>query len=700
MVKIPQPNLNLLYPPAGVLASIFTAAFALYLVTLNPALFRNDSPETITACVTLGVSHPPSYPLHSLLGRLFSLLQIGNPAFTLNLFSAFLSAIGVCLFAANIWAIIVSIEPYAAKPILVLSAFSGSSAFALSNNYWSCSLSAKGGIYILQMVADLALLLSVLQVSRGGQLTRNRATYFYFPLFIFSLGFVNHWPTQTLLIPAFYLITLKPISAGVFKKIRTEPKIIFTASSLFLLVLSLYLYLPLRSNLDPELNFGVPTTLPRWVASIFRLNYAHQETLLSAVPTALSTIADKGAYIFRRLWGEFHPLAWPFFFLGAIFLSRKKYYLVFFSSLILVVISASLFYLSVPPVDFWHLDDHLLTLNWAFGLVVSAGLYWTLLQMNRVSFFRFSPLLKACLCAGLTAGPPALIFAKHISVNDQKNEFLYYGYGLSGLKSMERNSIYFAESDYDYFSMLYLKSAEAKRKDVVLLSTPFLSNPYEYPLIQKNYPDLTRTGVSLPSKLTDETSFFAALQNGAIDRPLYCSFSNGAFEQMALQHFPSFYFQPSGILIKCLGSSAPPTAQSLVPFLNDFWEHYLSHEKRSPNPINGLLLGFCAYPFTDAAYYLELRRDFSRWDWFYDRALSLIQIKSWLAEEWEKKGEGDLGAGKNQEALAAFEESALEHLKAGEFEKSRTCLQKAITLDPANQTLIEILNRVKMVPEK
>src|SRR5581483_3604795 len=61
--------------------------FVVYLATLNPALFRNDSPETITACFTLGVPHPPSYPLYTLLGHLFGLHLVGNPAFTINLFS-------------------------------------------------------------------------------------------------------------------------------------------------------------------------------------------------------------------------------------------------------------------------------------------------------------------------------------------------------------------------------------------------------------------------------------------------------------------------------------------------------------------------------------------------------------------------------------------------------------------------------------
>ncbi len=52
----------------------------------------DDSGELITAAATGGVAHPPGYPLCTMLGRLFSLLPVGEVAFRVTLVS--------CVFAA------------------------------------------------------------------------------------------------------------------------------------------------------------------------------------------------------------------------------------------------------------------------------------------------------------------------------------------------------------------------------------------------------------------------------------------------------------------------------------------------------------------------------------------------------------------------------------------------------------------------
>ncbi len=61
-----------------------TAALALwwlYLRTLSPAFPPNDSPETIAAAWSLGIQHPPGYPLATLLGRVaIVLLGLGAMA--------------------------------------------------------------------------------------------------------------------------------------------------------------------------------------------------------------------------------------------------------------------------------------------------------------------------------------------------------------------------------------------------------------------------------------------------------------------------------------------------------------------------------------------------------------------------------------------------------------------------------------------
>ncbi|MBN2388334.1 MAG: DUF2723 domain-containing protein [Anaerolineales bacterium] len=84
----------------ALLASLLGAgSLALYVRTLAPGLLYGDSGELQTVVYSLGMTHPTGYPVYILLGRLFTLLPDGDPAWRVNLFSAFLGALTVtCIF--------------------------------------------------------------------------------------------------------------------------------------------------------------------------------------------------------------------------------------------------------------------------------------------------------------------------------------------------------------------------------------------------------------------------------------------------------------------------------------------------------------------------------------------------------------------------------------------------------------------------
>src|SRR5687768_6272278 len=72
--------------------AVAIAAFLVYAATLCPTIYAGDSGELAVAATTLGIAHPPGYPLWTLLGRIAVLLLPGTPAFSLNLFSAICAA--------------------------------------------------------------------------------------------------------------------------------------------------------------------------------------------------------------------------------------------------------------------------------------------------------------------------------------------------------------------------------------------------------------------------------------------------------------------------------------------------------------------------------------------------------------------------------------------------------------------------------
>ena len=72
------------------------AAAAVYVATLCPTIPPGDAGELIACTWSLGVPHPPGYPLYTVLGWLFAhVVPFGTPAWRLNLLSALCVAAAV-----------------------------------------------------------------------------------------------------------------------------------------------------------------------------------------------------------------------------------------------------------------------------------------------------------------------------------------------------------------------------------------------------------------------------------------------------------------------------------------------------------------------------------------------------------------------------------------------------------------------------
>jgi hypothetical protein len=82
------------YLTAGV-AAFF--ALIVYILTLGPTVTGEDSGELVSAAYTLGIAHPPGYPLWCILGHLFTYIPFGPVAWRVNLMSATFGSLTVFL---------------------------------------------------------------------------------------------------------------------------------------------------------------------------------------------------------------------------------------------------------------------------------------------------------------------------------------------------------------------------------------------------------------------------------------------------------------------------------------------------------------------------------------------------------------------------------------------------------------------------
>ena len=74
---------------------IFGSTLIVYILTLSRSVYFGDSGELIAVARTLGIAHPPGYPLYTMIAHLFTYLPFGNLAFRVNLFSAVTSSLTI-----------------------------------------------------------------------------------------------------------------------------------------------------------------------------------------------------------------------------------------------------------------------------------------------------------------------------------------------------------------------------------------------------------------------------------------------------------------------------------------------------------------------------------------------------------------------------------------------------------------------------
>jgi hypothetical protein len=243
--KEPHPPLNLVMPlrrPAYLVAGgLFIISLLLYLSSLAPsvvALF-DDSLEFQLVTYQLGIAHPTGYPLYTLLGKLFTLIPVGNVAYRVNLMSAAFGALTVALLYLLILRLSSAPTSLVISPaagwMKQLGAIFGALMLAVGLTFWQQATVAE--VYTLN--AFFVVLLLYTATSPQDQ-TLNKLLRLAF----FTGLALTHHRTILLLLPALALYLLLVYGARLFKL-----KTVLLAGLLGLLPLLLYLYLPLRGHI-------------------------------------------------------------------------------------------------------------------------------------------------------------------------------------------------------------------------------------------------------------------------------------------------------------------------------------------------------------------------------------------------------------------------------------------------------------------
>jgi hypothetical protein len=174
----------------AVLGTLLALTIAAYVRTLTPSLLYGDSAEFQVLAATLGWTHATGYPVYLLLGKLFTILPVGDVAYRVNLLSAVCGAIAV----AGAYAILIELLRSHVGAIL------GALSLAISYTFWSQAVVAE--VYTPNAACLTALIWLLVRWQRTG-----RTGYLWSFSLLYPLSGAMH-ATSALCAPGFLFFIL------------------------------------------------------------------------------------------------------------------------------------------------------------------------------------------------------------------------------------------------------------------------------------------------------------------------------------------------------------------------------------------------------------------------------------------------------------------------------------------------------------
>jgi tetratricopeptide (TPR) repeat protein len=495
--------------------TIFLLTFGLFLLTMCPTIYWEDSAAFSAVHSVLGIPHSPGFPIYVILGKIFTLIPIGSFAFRSNLLSAFWGSLSLIILCRLILHLLgqglnPSGRAFRASPCpisktkpndlnLQLPIIAGVAFFAFTSSFWLQTIRAE--VYTLNIFFTLFL---VFLLIRWAQLKSSSPGFRILLLFSFVLGLslANHPLLIVTLLPAFLLFLV----LNDFESFLNLKSILIWCA-FFILGFSFYLYLPVRSSLLPLINWGKPDTLSGLLSYLLRTSQPH------ALPS------DRGIPYLNRLGFN---LSFPvdqfglaFFWLGVVgafclFKSNRRFFLLTFSVFILNVLTATW------ATDFslrnYDLLGYLLPSLSMFAIWLAFGIFFILgrvsknggetLVVSRMKggdparkryFARLNkplPYILKLLIYGLILLLPLFQIVRNFDQCNKRSSIWAYQYAEQILNSVKKDALILVGDDNTLTSLWYLNLSCGIRPDVKIVSISALMQKSYREQINQQYREI------------------------------------------------------------------------------------------------------------------------------------------------------------------------------------------------------------------
>ncbi len=474
--------------------------FVVYLFTVAPSVVEIDSGELATVQATLGIAHPTGYPLFTMLGYLFSLINFPfSKIYQLNILASVWCSLGAGLFTYTSQMILDNIDSFKSitkskvekikskkdltkpekskqnlnKKIPEIKKYITSGLagllIAFDKTYWTQSTSVE--VYSLQIFLFILVIFFSLRafigtVSPDKINLKNKWIWVAFGL---ALAFSNHMTTLFLLPGLAYLY---------FDKYKFTKKSFAGIGVMLLffipLISAIYLYLPIRATQNPALNWGDPTTLSRFFRHVEANQY--RVWLFSSFQAAGKQLN----YFILNLPSEFKVSLFICLvgLITAFIRARKLFIFLLITFLFTVLYSVNY---NIKDIDSYFLLAYL-----SLGFF---GLFGIVQLFSLLKAQKFNYIIPVGLVAIFIL---VQSFLNYKQVN-QSDVYTFKDYTTNILKNCSGNSVILSyQWDYLISPSYYFQYVEHYRQDITVVDKELLRRSWYYKQLSNDHPRLFR----------------------------------------------------------------------------------------------------------------------------------------------------------------------------------------------------------------
>jgi tetratricopeptide (TPR) repeat protein len=487
---------------------VFLASILLYSWTLAPTVTLVDSGELIIAAHSLGVAHPPGFPLYIMLAHAASVVPIGNVAQRVHFASATFAALASSITVLVVIELIKTTSTIAARRKLkkksshpskkllppvspsflaLAPALAAGLVVACSRTLWSYATIAE--VYTLNIL--LMVIVCWLLFKWRRRIVENEKWHtakhppvilaydglLYVAAAVFGLALGVHHVTVALILPALAALVWKTQGFGFF----VSRRLLLAALVSFLALVAVYSYLPWAAARSPIINWGNPRSL---TAIWWHITGRQYQVFLSFDSQIVGQeLLNLGRFLLREFGYWWLPMTSVLGLIG--FSQLFKYDRPSFWFLTLVVLADAAYGVSYVIAE--DKDAYYLPLFISMTIAAGFGLRRLLDWLQSKWLPRaWVPVTVSFLVLLL----PASALGANWPFNNRRHYFIAHDYVDNMLGSMEPNGLLLTLDWQVVAPFFYVQEIEQRRRDVKVVDINLLRRSWYFDYLQRSYPEL------------------------------------------------------------------------------------------------------------------------------------------------------------------------------------------------------------------